>query len=620
MSGGRFIQRLFLRDDGVVVDDLTDEPISFLPSVKEQTEIGRFVSEYLGEKRAIARIGQDDGKAFAEADKVTSDRDSAAFLQKATLGPALAEIQALTTLGSKKAWVLDQLTKTMARSFCARAYVDYGQTATNVSDADNNASHAYLTAQVEEPPLRMKLVHVLQKFFPISVPGGASENFGRIYFWLSYLDRIDKHVFGNFRDLLESITYSPQMSRMLTYYANRKATGNQQPDENYAREIMQLFTIGLHELNPDGTYKLDAAGNRIPTYTNKDIGELAKCMTGLTRWTFNGIDARYDISTPAGETQFVSFMDVNEFDDMFSNPDRRLVHYLPAYEYGAKYALGGRLNVPEGTDPVTCLSMMHDALFNHPNTAPFFCTRMIQSMVTSNPSPAYVSRVVRAFEDNGVGVRGDLKSVWSAILLDPEANLDGRFAQDFGRVRDGFDLYMNNVRSLDRRNSQGRINANREVIMVGALFTSRFGPTMFSLVPSIFGAYDQLHKPDALLEYGLYAPEAQGWNASLIVAAMTELVFCVTAGERRDTASTAISTSNYAMLPLTGTNAELIERFNLLFCGGKMSPALSANMTSVLASVAAWSTGGAMTTAQQDDRVSVAMQMVFNSPDMWVQL
>jgi hypothetical protein len=156
--------------------------------------------------------------------------------------------------------------------------------------------------------------------------------------------------------------------------------------------------------------------------------------------------------------------------------------------------------------------------------------------------------------------------------------------------------------------------------MVGALFTSRFGPTMFSLVPSIFGAYDQLHKPDALLEYGLYAPEAQGWNASLIVAAMTELVFCVTAGERRDTASTAISTSNYAMLPLTGTNAELIERFNLLFCGGKMSPALSANMTSVLASVAAWSTGGAMTTAQQDDRVSVAMQMVFNSPDMWVQL
>lgn len=617
MSGGRFITRMFLRDDGTVLDDLTDEPLPFLTKANQAQELGAFAQNYLvGENSLFKRSAT--AAAFAAADKLATDRDSAAFLRQATLGPTLAEIQAATALGSRRAWILDQFTKQCSRSFGTRAYVDLGITTLTFGNPQEGCQSLF-TSLGTEPPLRMKLLHALQRLFVTSVPGGAYQGQDHVYSYLSWMDRLDKYVFGNWRDLIESITYSPQMSLMLTYLANRKETATSQPDENYARELMQLFSIGLYELNPDGTYKRDINGELIPTYELEDIRQVARCLTGLTRWSFNGTSQRYDVDDTNSNAAFVAGISTDMYDDMFNNPDVRLKHFLPAYEYGAKTALKGRINIPAGTDPATNLSMLHDALFNHPSTAPFFAVRMIQTLVTSNPSPDYVARVVKAFEDNGSGVRGDLKAVWLAILTDPEAASDGRYEPTFGRIRDGFELYMHQTRSLDRRASNGNMNPSRDSRYVTS-GTSRYGATFFPYYPSIFGPYDPLHQPDELIASGRYAPEMQMWNSSQLTTSLNELVNSATAGEPRDTATLDVVESNYSMLPLTGTAAELIERLNLLLCGGRMSESLRASLAACLVSVTAWQTPGTMTSSQQEDRVVVALQMVMNSPDYAVQI
>jgi uncharacterized protein (DUF1800 family) len=584
-------------------DDTIDEVKKLAPAIREAAGSGLFSGSEDWTKR-----GLEDPSKF---DRIGSEAEAAGFLQKATLGPTYAEIQALTALGSKRAWVLSELQKPTSRSFAARVYVDQAITDTALFDRGAETERGWLTAFVEEPALRMKCLNSLTKLFVISI-AGTFQDPGRWAAWMSWLDRLNNHVFGNWRDLIESITYSPHMSLMLTYYANKKASGERQPDENYAREIMQLFSIGLWELNMDGSYKLDADGQPIPTYTNDDIRQFARCLTGLTRWNFTAPFEMYDLKTVSGDARFISAIGSGDYDDMMHDPELRLSHYLPEYEYGEKVALNGQLNVPEGTDPVKCLSMMHDALFNHPNTAPFFALRMIQHMVTSNPSPAYVSRVAHAFADNGSGVRGDMKAVWMAILTDPEASSDGRFNPSFGRVRDGFDVFVNHIRSFERRGNTGFVSPADD----GAISTYNgdFGPTAFRTQPSIFSAYDPLHIPPDFEGSGELAPEMQMWSDVLLLRCMNRLITLINNAEPRDTPAGNTMRSTYSMLPLTGTAAELVERVNLLMCGGKMSPGLRADLVAHATSV------GTATATLQEDRATGVILMTSNSPDYFVQL
>jgi uncharacterized protein (DUF1800 family) len=217
----------------------------------------------------------------------------------------------------------------------------------------------------------------------------------------NYWETLEANAFGNFRNLLEAVTLSSAMGTYLNMKGNQKydAKTGRSPDENYAREVLQLFTIGLYQLNIDGTLKLDAAGKPIETYDNNDIQGLARVFTGWN--TATGTD-------PAGELA------------------------AAAYRHGLPMALNASLHSPEekkflgitipaGTLGVPSLKLALDTLFQHPNTAPFVCKQLIQRLVTSNPSPAYVARVAKVFLDNGKGVRGDMKAVWAAILLDTEA-------------------------------------------------------------------------------------------------------------------------------------------------------------------------------------------------------
>ncbi len=216
-----------------------------------------------------------------------------------------------------------------------------------------------------------------------------------------YLQILQKDTFGNFRQLMEDVTLSPTMGEYLDMRNNDKAnpaTGTA-ANENYARELMQLFTIGLFELNQDGTLQLDSSGNPIPTYDQSTIQNLAKVYTGWTYPTKPG--ATLQKHNPA----------------YYAGP---MVPYEPNHDTSVKTLLNG-LADPAGLTAAQDLKVALDNIFTHPNVAPFVSKQLIQHLVTSNPSPAYVARVAQVFNDNGSGVRGSLASVLMAILLDPEA-------------------------------------------------------------------------------------------------------------------------------------------------------------------------------------------------------
>ena len=258
----------------------------------------------------------------------------------------------------------------------------------------------------------------------------------------SYYDTLKDNAFGNFRDLLLEITLHPMMGGYLSHYNNPRSFPDQNahPDENYAREIMQLFSIGLYELNQDGSYKVDSNGDRIPTYDNDDIKEFAKIFTGLGPAEVN--DNPWGVTPNFG----VNFW--------FAKKDVPLMMYENWHQPGEKHLLNGT-TVPSGQDGMKDIEDAIDNLFNHPNVAPFISLRLIQQLVKSNPTPAYVSRVSAAF-NNSNGVRGNMKAVIKAILLDPEARTCSWVENpNQGKLIEPMMRYFNATRQLDLKNDNG---------------------------------------------------------------------------------------------------------------------------------------------------------------------
>ena len=224
----------------------------------------------------------------------------------------------------------------------------------------------------------------------------------------TYYDIFLENAFGNYKDILMQVTMHPAMGLYLSHFNNPKEVPeeNLHPDENYAREIMQLFSIGLYELNQDGTRKKDSDGRDIPTYNNNDIKQLARVFTGLGP---GGLMPNPWLDEPEfGIGWYLTLKDIP------------MKMYEEWHEPGEKVILGD-LVIPPGQPGMQDIEMAIDYLFNHPNVGPFLARQMIQRMVKSNPSPAYINRVAAAFADNGEGVRGDLGAMFKAILMDEEA-------------------------------------------------------------------------------------------------------------------------------------------------------------------------------------------------------
>lgn len=336
-----------------------------------------------------------------------NDTEAARFLQHSQFSSTRNEIAALRSEGYPM-WLARQFQTPLRSS---------GVAWLNARGYGANNSHNYyfntypadfmIWSQLLSGPdmMRKRCALALSELFVSSMT--SAEFTWRSHAYASWWDMLVRNAFGNFRQLLEDVTLHPAMGWFLNTKGNQKenpATGRV-PDENYAREVMQLFTIGLLELNIDGTPRMNA-GRPIESYTQDDVTNLARVFTG---WDFDTSDGiRY---TPPGASYTIESAAFT-LKPMSLRENRHST--LEARFLGAV--------VPAGTPGRDALRIAMDTLFNHPNVGPFFARQMIQRLVTSNPSPAYVERVARKFNDNGRGVRGDLQAVWVAILLDDEAN------------------------------------------------------------------------------------------------------------------------------------------------------------------------------------------------------
>lgn len=355
----------------------------------------------------------------AVGDSVTGS-EASRFLGQATFGPSSVEIDELESIGLS-AWLQAEFAKPQ-ESFLQQVLL---AEASGVDIGPDELGEAFWTrAILSDDQLRQRVGYALSQIFVASYADAQLS--GRPVAMANYMDIMSAGAFGNFRETLENVTYSPAMAIYLTYLQNQKADADREvvPDENYAREVMQLFTIGLLELEPNGEPRLDGGGQPIETYDNVDVTELAKVFTGLS-W--------------GGRDRF------------FGRPDTLESEYLLLEMYDdqhspeAKSFLG--TTIPANTDGVTSIDIALDALVNHPNTPPFISRQLIQRLVTSNPSPDYVLRVATAFADGsfalpngqvvGGGRRGDMQAVVAAILLDPEAR-DAAMMSDpsFGKIRE----------------------------------------------------------------------------------------------------------------------------------------------------------------------------------------
>ncbi|QKQ25163.1 DUF1800 domain-containing protein [Candidatus Reidiella endopervernicosa] len=274
--------------------------------------------------------------------------------------------------------------------------------------------------------LRQRVAYALSQIFVVSTAEMPLDD--RAESLANYYDILAEHAFGNFRDLMGAVSRSATMGIYLSHQGNEKENPATQtrPDENFARELMQLFTIGLYELNVDGTPRL-SSGNLIPTYSQEDIVELAKVMTG---WDLQ-LNSYYGRNS-ANSGDYTLPM---EFTDAY-------------HEYSAKTVLGE--TIPANLSGSDDLDAALDIIFAHANVAPFISRQLIQRLVTSNPSSAYIGRVAAVFNDNGSGVKGDLGAVVKAILMDDEARSASYISQpSFGKPREPVLAFSAMLRLLD---------------------------------------------------------------------------------------------------------------------------------------------------------------------------
>ncbi|MDH3644878.1 MAG: DUF1800 domain-containing protein, partial [Gammaproteobacteria bacterium] len=325
--------------------------------------------------------------------------------------------------------------------------------------------------------LRQRVAFALSEIMVVSQIGALQQ---APYALADYYDVLARNAFGNYRDLIEAVTLHPAMGVYLSMLGNEKPNPalNIRPDENYARELMQLFSIGLVELNADGTVKLDGNGDPIPTYDQAIIEGFAHVYTG---WNYAG----------AATFQLARRNDFNQTVAMQLYPD--------FHDTGAKMLLGGT-TLPAGQSGDEDLRDALDNIFNHPNVGPFIAIRLIQRLVTSNPSPAYVARVASTFDDNGAGVRGDLGAVVKAILLDAEARPDTP-TETTGKVKEPLLRFTQLLRAYDATSASGRF----PLVFIYVVFGE--GPLQS---PSVFNFFSPFFAPPGeIRDGGLVAPELE---------------------------------------------------------------------------------------------------------------
>lgn len=401
---------------------------------------------------------------------------AARLLNQATFGATSASIEYVIELGDE-AWIDEQINLPPSLHFpLVEPFIDnedFWRT--------YRISAWWQHALFAEDQLRQRVAFALSEIFVVSEFNGVL--FDSPEALTNFYDLLVQNAFSNYRQLLEQVTLSPAMGVYLSMLGNEKPDNdrNIRPDENYAREVMQLFSIGLVELNMDGTQKLDANSQPIPSYDQDVIKGFAHVFTG---WNFNGTTE---------DTWYRWWQNFNLFDPMVA---------VAAYHDSEEKALFSGVLLPANQTPEQDLALALDALSNHNNVAPFIAKQLIQKLVTSNPTPEYVARIASIFINNGFGERGDLAVVVKAILLDKEAKTGHELAVNtFGKVREPIIRATHMWRAFNLAYVSDRIDFSWPEYFFGQAPLAS---------PSVFNFYHPDYSPIELKSSaGLLAPELQ---------------------------------------------------------------------------------------------------------------
>jgi uncharacterized protein (DUF1800 family) len=436
---------------------------------------------------------------------------------------------------------------------------------------------AWWTHAVAGPDqLRQRVAFALSEILVVSLTtGNLGQQPGALP---TYYDVLVKGAFGNFRQLLEDITLNPAMGRYLDMLRNEKAnaTGTRLPNENYARELMQLFSIGLYRLNLDGSLTLDPSGFPIATYGQEAILGTAAVCTG---WTYYQPTTPY-IFNPA--------------------PDWRhpMVNVASRHSTDAKQILDGVL-LPANQSADQDLKTTLDTIFNHPNVGPFICRQLIQRLVTSNPSPGYLYRVASVFNNNGQGVRGDLQAVVRAILMDYDARGSARTFQGAGHAREPVVRLANLLRAFNATSTDGKFSIRNVLANLGQ--EAMHSPTVFNFFSPDYSA------PGPIAEAGLKSPEFEITNETTVVTVANYFRTAIYGALGPSTARVTLNLSND--IALAADPSQLVDHLNALLMAGNMSPAMRNILINAVTQIPS---------NNPTERARTAIYLVINSPEFTV--
>ena len=525
-----------------------------------------------------------------------SAAEAARFLTQTTFGPTDASISLVRSRGYSQ-WLDEQMTtpqsSTHQDDLAARLTA---QRAINPG-FQLQASDVYWSfwkhAATDQDQLRERMKLALSEIFVISLTDTNVRELGAG----SYYDMLGDNAFGNFRTLLEQVTLHPMMGVYLTWLGNQKedpVTGRN-PDENYAREVMQLMTIGLVQLNQDGTTRTDNLGRPLPSYTTDDIAGLAKVFTGYsyyspnpTNTTFGGRNLPTDATT------------------------RSMIPYPALHSLSAKTFLGVSIPASSTPNPAGDLKIALDTLFNHPNVGPFISRQLIQRLVTSNPSPAYISRVAGVFNNNGRGVRGDMSAVVRAILLDTEARTLP-ISASAGKIREPLLRMSSWMRAFGAASDTGdwRIGSTSA--------NTSLGQTALTS-PSVFNFFRPGYSPPntRIGNAGMVAPELQIADEVTVAGYVNTMQTTIDLGIGATANGLRDVRANYASEIAVANDANaLVDRVNLLLMSGQMSSTMRTRIIEAVNAVAIPTTGSQ--TAALTNRAKLAIYMTMASSEYMVQ-
>ena len=526
-----------------------------------------------------------------------TDAEAARFLTEATFGPTSSEIARLRQIGYSR-WLDEQMDPARTPATLLLPHI-HQMTVNDTLDYRERRNYWLWKTVGASDQLRMRMGFALSEIFVVSDRDYNNKNFERI---THYQDMLDQGAFGSYRSLLEQVTLHPAMGTYLSHLANQKAVTykNAQglqvsvvPDENYAREVMQLFSIGLVERNPDFSPVLDANGATKATYDQSVIAAMARVFTG---WTW------------AGNT------DANYWAWAGHDNDYRAMECHPKFHDDQAKLIFRGITIAGTSDCKVTLQQTLDALATHPNVAPFISRQLIQRFVTSNPSPAYIGRVSKAWTDSN----GDLGKVLRAILLDVEARVPPAATDaSFGKMREPLLQLTALWRAFDAK----YLPATNGTYMFRFSNSWDFTTTLMQdslRSPSVFNFFEPDYRlPAAGGIQGIYAPEMQLYNEASFGSIFNQQLdagwnnFATTA-PTANTPAPVMDINPLLTLANNNDHAGMVAKLDVLLFYGTLSPDSRRVMVDMLDKLKA-------ANRPADERVRSLVQLAVSSPEFVVQ-